>query len=65
MFEMSLPWWEFIVRGAIVFCVLLLMVRVSGRARISVRCIQRAAAEANSRPIKPQPMMPKGILRMA
>ena len=38
---------------------------ISGRARISVRCIQRAAAEANSRPISPQPMMPKGILRMA
>ncbi len=34
MFEMSLPWWEFIVRGAIVFCVLLLMVRVSGRRTV-------------------------------
>lgn len=34
MFELSLPWWEFIVRGVIVFCVLLLMVRVSGRRTI-------------------------------
>ncbi len=34
MFEMSLPWWEFVVRGVIVFCVLLLMVRVSGRRTI-------------------------------
>lgn len=34
MFEMSLPWWEFMVRGAIVFCVLLLMVRVSGRRTV-------------------------------
>ena len=34
MFEMSLPWWEFVVRGAIVFCVLLLMVRLSGRRTI-------------------------------
>lgn len=34
MFDMSLPWWEFIVRGVIVFCVLLLMVRVSGRRTI-------------------------------
>ena len=37
---------------------------ISGRARMSVRCIQRAAAEANSRPINPQPMMPKVILRI-
>ncbi|MES2322499.1 MAG: YetF domain-containing protein [Pseudomonadota bacterium] len=34
MFEMSLPWWEFIVRGVAVFCVLLLMVRVSGRRTV-------------------------------
>lgn len=34
MLNMSLPWWEFIVRGAIVFCVLLLMVRVSGRRTV-------------------------------
>jgi uncharacterized membrane protein YcaP (DUF421 family) len=34
MLDMSLPWWEFIVRGAIVFCVLLLMVRVSGRRTV-------------------------------
>jgi len=35
MFDMSLPWWEFIVRGVLVFCVLLLMVRVSGRRTIT------------------------------
>lgn len=34
MFTMSLPWWEFIARGVIVFCVLLLMVRISGRRTI-------------------------------
>lgn len=34
MFDMSLPWWEFMARGAIVFCVLLFMVRVSGRRTI-------------------------------
>ena len=34
MFELSVPWWELIVRGVIVFCVLLLMVRVSGRRTI-------------------------------
>lgn len=34
MADLSLPWWEFIVRGAIVFCVLLLMVRVSGRRTV-------------------------------
>ncbi|MES2899119.1 MAG: YetF domain-containing protein [Pseudomonadota bacterium] len=34
MIDMNLPWWEFIVRGAIVFCVLLLMVRVSGRRTV-------------------------------
>ncbi len=34
MFDLSLPWWEFIVRGAVVFCILLLMVRVSGRRTV-------------------------------
>ena len=34
MLEMSLPWWEFIVRGAVVFCTLLLLVRVSGRRTV-------------------------------
>jgi uncharacterized membrane protein YcaP (DUF421 family) len=34
MLDMNLPWWEFIVRGAVVFCVLLLMVRVSGRRTV-------------------------------
>jgi uncharacterized membrane protein YcaP (DUF421 family) len=34
MFDMSLPWWEFVVRAVMVFCVLLLMVRVSGRRTV-------------------------------
>lgn len=34
MLEMSLPWWEFVVRGAVVFCMLLLMVRLSGRRTV-------------------------------
>ncbi len=34
MLELSLPWWEFIVRAVLVFCVLLLMVRVSGRRTV-------------------------------
>ena len=34
MFDMQLPWWEFIVRGAIVFAVLLVMVRLSGKRTV-------------------------------
>lgn len=34
MFDMSLPWWEFIVRGVLVYCVLLLLVRVSGKRTV-------------------------------
>jgi uncharacterized membrane protein YcaP (DUF421 family) len=34
MLDLSLPWWEFIVRGVIVFCALLIMVRVSGRRTV-------------------------------
>ena len=34
MFEMEYPWWEFAARGAIVYLVLLLMVRVSGRRTV-------------------------------
>jgi uncharacterized membrane protein YcaP (DUF421 family) len=34
MFDMELPWWEFIVRGAVVYCVLLILVRISGRRTV-------------------------------
>lgn len=34
MLDLDLPWWEFIVRGAVVFCMLLLMVRISGRRTV-------------------------------
>nr|WP_314547363.1 YetF domain-containing protein [uncultured Massilia sp.] len=35
MFDMDLPWWEFIVRGALVYLALLIMVRLSGRRTVS------------------------------
>jgi uncharacterized membrane protein YcaP (DUF421 family) len=34
MFDMEYPWWEFVARGAIVYLVLLVMVRVSGRRTV-------------------------------
>jgi uncharacterized membrane protein YcaP (DUF421 family) len=34
MFDMSLPWWEFILRGAVVYLVLLVLVRISGRRTV-------------------------------
>ncbi len=34
MFDMALPWWEFVVRGTVVYLVLLLMVRISGRRTV-------------------------------
>ncbi len=34
MFDMSLPWWEFITRGLIVYVVLLVMVRVTGKRTV-------------------------------
>jgi uncharacterized membrane protein YcaP (DUF421 family) len=34
MFDLSLPLWEFIVRGAIVYCALLVLVRVSGKRTV-------------------------------
>ncbi|MES2742865.1 MAG: YetF domain-containing protein [Pseudomonadota bacterium] len=34
MFDMQLPWWEFILRGAIVYGVLLVMVRLSGKRTV-------------------------------
>jgi uncharacterized membrane protein YcaP (DUF421 family) len=34
MFDLSLPWWEFILRGVIVYCVLLVLVRVSGKRTV-------------------------------
>ena len=34
MFDLSLPWWEFLVRGAIVYGVLLVMVRLTGKRTV-------------------------------
>ena len=34
MFDLHLPWWEFVVRGAAVYLILLVMVRASGKRTI-------------------------------
>jgi len=34
MFDVDLPWWEFVLRGAIVYCALLVLVRVSGKRTV-------------------------------
>ncbi len=34
MFDLSLPWWEFIVRGVIVYCALLVLVRMTGKRTV-------------------------------
>lgn len=34
MFDLQGPWWEFIVRGAIVYLVLLVMVRLTGKRTV-------------------------------
>lgn len=34
MFSLDLPWWEFVVRGAAVYVVLLVAVRISGKRTI-------------------------------
>jgi len=34
MFDLDLPWWELIARGAIVYCALLFMMRLSGRRTV-------------------------------
>lgn len=34
MFEMQAPWWEFIVRATVVYLVLLLMVRLTGKRTV-------------------------------
>ena len=34
MFDLSLPWWEFIVRATVVYLVLLAMVRLSGKRTV-------------------------------
>jgi uncharacterized membrane protein YcaP (DUF421 family) len=34
MLDMAMPWWEFVVRGATVYLVLLILVRVSGKRTV-------------------------------
>jgi uncharacterized membrane protein YcaP (DUF421 family) len=34
MFELNLPWWEFVLRGALIYIVLLALVRLSGKRTV-------------------------------
>jgi uncharacterized membrane protein YcaP (DUF421 family) len=34
MFELTLPWWEFVLRGAIVYVALMILVRLSGKRTV-------------------------------
>jgi uncharacterized membrane protein YcaP (DUF421 family) len=34
MFTLAIPWWEFIVRGAVVYVFLLVMLRVTGKRQV-------------------------------
>lgn len=34
MFSLSLPWWEFVVRGVIVYVIILFLVRLSGKRTV-------------------------------
>jgi len=34
MFDMQLPWWEFIVRGLVVYVSLLVLIRISGKRTV-------------------------------
>jgi uncharacterized membrane protein YcaP (DUF421 family) len=34
MFDMDLPWWEFIARGTVIYCFLLAMVRITGKRTV-------------------------------
>lgn len=34
MFDLSLPWWEFLARGALIYAVLLVMVRITGKRTV-------------------------------
>ncbi len=34
MFDMEMPWWEFIARGTIVYLALLVLIRISGRRTV-------------------------------
>jgi len=34
MFDLSMPWWEFVARGVIVYMVLLVLVRLSGKRTV-------------------------------
>lgn len=35
MFSLSVPWWEFIVRGVVIYLFLLVLLRVTGKRQIS------------------------------
>src|SRR5262249_28463945 len=34
MFNLAIPWWEFIVRGAIVYIFLLILLRITGKRQV-------------------------------
>ena len=47
MFDFDLPLWELIARGAIVYCALLAMMRVSGRRTVgAIQAVRPAGGDA-------------------
>jgi uncharacterized membrane protein YcaP (DUF421 family) len=34
MFDLSLPWWQFVIRGALVYLALMLLLRISGKRTV-------------------------------
>jgi uncharacterized membrane protein YcaP (DUF421 family) len=34
MFELGMPWWEFVLRGVVVYAALMLLVRISGKRTV-------------------------------
>ena len=38
MFQLSVPWWEFVLRGVVVYLFLLFFLRITGRRQIGQAC---------------------------
>jgi uncharacterized membrane protein YcaP (DUF421 family) len=71
MFDMEMPWWEFVVRASVVYLVLLAMVRISGKRTIGQftpfdLVVVMLLSEAVSGSINGQdPSLPGGLIAAA
>ena len=49
MFQLSVPWWEFVLRGVVVYLFLLFFLRITGRRQIGQQLLHQLVGQPHVR----------------